>query len=57
MLAKIIGKHNLSLARAWLPTAAMFSSGGGLFFLYLTDWKLILQYLPIYNTKFKESES
>ena len=58
MLGSVLGKHNVSLIKSWYKTGAMFGIAGGSTFLYITDWKLVLQYLPIYNTKFKEdSES
>jgi ubiquinol-cytochrome c reductase subunit 10 len=39
-----------------IPSLATFGTAGGLTLLYLTDWKLFLQYLPFYNGKFKKVE-
>jgi ubiquinol-cytochrome c reductase subunit 10 len=37
-----------------LGSAIVFGATAGVGVTYATDWKLILQYLPYYNGKFKE---
>nr|ADV40386.1 hypothetical protein [Latrodectus hesperus] len=56
MLTKLIGKHYIDMAKAWSKTGVTLGATAGLAFLFVTDWKLIAQYIPIYNTKFKEDE-
>ncbi|KAK2163865.1 hypothetical protein LSH36_73g06020 [Paralvinella palmiformis] len=38
--------------RVRTPTAVTFSSAYGLAVLYYTDWKAVLQYVPIYGQKY-----
>jgi ubiquinol-cytochrome c reductase subunit 10 len=37
-------------------TLAGFGGAAGLAVLYFTDWKAVLQYMPIYNTKFPQEK-
>lgn len=37
-------------------SAGGFGGAAGLGVLYFTDWKLILQFVPYYNGKFKTEE-
>ena len=39
-----------------IGSLATFGTAGGLTVLYLTDWKLVLQYMPFYNGKFKKDD-
>uniref|UniRef100_A0A2L2Y056 Cytochrome b-c1 complex subunit 10 n=1 Tax=Parasteatoda tepidariorum TaxID=114398 RepID=A0A2L2Y056_PARTP len=56
MLTRIIGKNRIAFVQSWSKTGATFGAAGGLGFLYFTDWKAVLKYLPVYNTKFQNSE-
>ncbi|CAG9808612.1 unnamed protein product [Chironomus riparius] len=51
-----VGKRHVELATKWVGSLATFGTAGGLTLLYFTDWKLFLQFLPIYNGKFKTEE-
>lgn len=51
-----IGKRHIELATYWAPSLATFGAAGSLGFLYFTDWKTVLQYVPFYSGKFKTEE-
>ncbi|CAH1378212.1 unnamed protein product [Tenebrio molitor] len=51
---RLIGKKHIEIAQQWLGSAIVFGATAGVGVTYATDWKLILQYLPYYNGKFKE---
>lgn len=37
-----------------MPTAMTYGAGATFAMLYMTDWKVVLQYVPFYNSKFEE---
>ncbi|KDQ65259.1 Cytochrome b-c1 complex subunit 10 [Zootermopsis nevadensis] len=51
-----IGKKHFELATYWLPSLATFGAASSLGLLYITDWKVVLQYVPYYSGKFKTEE-
>ncbi|XP_014483298.1 PREDICTED: cytochrome b-c1 complex subunit 10-like [Dinoponera quadriceps] len=53
-MALRLTKTHFELAGKWLPTAMTYGTGASLTFLYLTDWKVVLQYVPFYGSKFDE---
>ncbi|GAV02498.1 hypothetical protein RvY_13057 [Ramazzottius varieornatus] len=55
MIAKFVGPRYMELAKAWTPSLMAFGAAGGLLGLYLTDWKVITQYIPLYGGKYKET--
>ncbi|RZB39045.1 UCR 6-4kD domain containing protein [Asbolus verrucosus] len=51
---RLFGKKHVEIATQWVGSAAAFGATAAIGVCYATDWKLILQYLPFYNGKFKE---
>ncbi|THK33145.1 6.4 kDA protein, ubiquinol-cytochrome c reductase, partial [Diachasma alloeum] len=37
-----------------IPSATLYGGVGSLAFLYFSDWRLIVDLIPIYNGKFKD---
>ncbi|XP_060655057.1 cytochrome b-c1 complex subunit 10 [Drosophila nasuta] len=49
-------KGQKEMAMAFVPTAAYFGLASLLTLVYFSDWRLITNYIPLYNTKYpKES--
>ncbi|XP_034480595.1 cytochrome b-c1 complex subunit 10 [Drosophila innubila] len=45
-------KGQKEMAMAFVPTAATFGMAGLLTLIYFTDWRLVTNYIPLYNTKY-----
>ncbi|XP_042335932.1 cytochrome b-c1 complex subunit 10 [Sceloporus undulatus] len=56
MLAKYLGPRYAQLLRNWVPTAATWGSVGAIGLVWATDWRLILDYVPWINGKFKKDD-
>lgn len=39
-----------------LPTMAVWGTTGGVALVYVTDWRLVLDYVPYINGKFKNDD-
>ncbi|CAN8029166.1 unnamed protein product [Ixodes persulcatus] len=53
-MVSFIGPRMMELARVWSRSACLYGGAGLLGVTYFTEWKDVLQYLPIYNTKYKQ---
>jgi len=53
MPLRITQKH-IELATKWTPTAMAYGTAASLTLLYLTDWKVVVKYIPFYGGKFQE---
>ncbi|XP_044256954.1 cytochrome b-c1 complex subunit 10-like [Tribolium madens] len=53
---RLIGKKHIEIASQWIGSAIAFGATAGVGITYATDWKLVLQFMPYYNGKFKEEE-
>ncbi|XP_076847526.1 cytochrome b-c1 complex subunit 10 [Brachyhypopomus gauderio] len=56
MLPKLITPKYVSFAKSWLPTLSFFGAAGGIAVVHFTDWRLVLDYVPYINGKFKKDE-
>ncbi|XP_063003277.1 cytochrome b-c1 complex subunit 10 [Elgaria multicarinata webbii] len=56
MLARYIGSRNAQMLRNWRPTLGVWGSVGAVGLVWITDWKLILDYVPWINGKFKKDD-
>ncbi|XP_032690065.1 cytochrome b-c1 complex subunit 10-like [Odontomachus brunneus] len=54
MVLRAFNKRNAEIAVKWLPTAFTYGTGATVMMLYMTDWKVVLQYVPFYGSKFNE---
>ncbi|XP_078235214.1 cytochrome b-c1 complex subunit 10 [Pogona vitticeps] len=52
-LMKFMGPRYFQLFRHWSPTVATWSSMTAVAVVWMTDWKLVLQYVPWIGGKFK----
>ncbi|XP_011636891.1 cytochrome b-c1 complex subunit 10-like [Pogonomyrmex barbatus] len=48
-----INRKYIELATKWIPTATAYGGGASLALLYFTDWKVVVQYIPFYGSKFQ----
>ncbi|XP_004286386.1 cytochrome b-c1 complex subunit 10 [Orcinus orca] len=56
MLERFVGPRYRQLARNWLPTVGMWGTVGALGLVWATDWRLILDWVPYINGKFKKDD-
>ncbi|XP_015251530.1 cytochrome b-c1 complex subunit 10-like [Cyprinodon tularosa] len=56
ILNKFVGAKYVSILRTWLPTMVTWGTVGGVALIHFTDWRLILDYVPYVNGKFKKDE-
>ncbi|KAI3388458.1 hypothetical protein SNEBB_009639 [Seison nebaliae] len=51
-LARLIGPRYIQLCKNWLPSTIAYGTMTGLAVCYFTDWRVIVDKIPIYNRKF-----
>ncbi|XP_041863085.1 cytochrome b-c1 complex subunit 10-like [Melanotaenia boesemani] len=56
VLKKIVGPKYINILRAWVPNMVAWGTVGGVALIHFTDWRLILDYVPYINGKFKKDE-
>ncbi|KAK7803610.1 hypothetical protein U0070_014294 [Myodes glareolus] len=56
MLSKFLGPRYRELAKNWIPTASMWGAVGAVGLVWATDWRLILDWVPYINGKFKKND-
>lgn len=57
ILSKLpVGPKHLQQLQAWVPSLTVFGAGAATLGVYITDWKVITQFIPFYNGKIKEEE-
>ncbi|XP_044309471.1 cytochrome b-c1 complex subunit 10 [Varanus komodoensis] len=53
MLSKLVAPRYRQQLRNWMPSMATWCSVGVVGMIWVTDWKLILNYVPWINGKFR----
>ncbi|XP_005992007.1 cytochrome b-c1 complex subunit 10 [Latimeria chalumnae] len=56
MLGKVLGPRYYQLLKNWVPTLATWGTVGGVTLVYSTDWRVVLDYVPYINGKFKRDD-
>ncbi|XP_060044582.1 cytochrome b-c1 complex subunit 10-like [Erinaceus europaeus] len=55
MLTRFLGPQYRQLAQNWVPTAGVWAAAAGAVGLvWATDWRLVLDWVPYINGKFKK---
>lgn len=53
---RFLGLCYRELAKNWIPTASMWGAVGAVGLVWATDWRLILDWVPYINGKFKKDD-
>ncbi|XP_012500904.1 PREDICTED: cytochrome b-c1 complex subunit 10 [Propithecus coquereli] len=56
MLTRFLGPRYRELARKWMPTVSLWGTVGAVGLVWMTDWRLILDWVPYINGKFKKDD-
>ncbi|XP_051684581.2 cytochrome b-c1 complex subunit 10 [Oryctolagus cuniculus] len=56
MLTRFLGPRYRELVKNWVPTASRWGAVGAVGLVWATDWRLILDWVPYINGKFKDNE-
>ncbi|XP_029356397.1 cytochrome b-c1 complex subunit 10-like [Echeneis naucrates] len=56
ILSTFVGAKYISILRTWVPNLAAWGTVGAVAVVHFTDWRLILNYVPYINGKFKKDE-
>ncbi|XP_005795660.1 cytochrome b-c1 complex subunit 10-like [Xiphophorus maculatus] len=56
ILNQFVGAKYVSILRTWVPNMVAWGTVGGVAVIHFTDWRLILDYVPYINGKFKKDE-
>ncbi|CAG9862039.1 unnamed protein product [Phyllotreta striolata] len=51
---RTVGKKHMEIASHWIGSAMFFGATAGVALCYATDWRVVVDYIPFYNGKFKE---
>ncbi|XP_018902108.2 cytochrome b-c1 complex subunit 10 [Bemisia tabaci] len=49
----VLGPKHFQLAKAWVTSAGLWGVAGTLTLFYYTEFRTVLQYVPLYNTKYR----
>lgn len=47
-----LGRYYAKVGKNWIPTAGAWATGGGIAFLFLTDWKVVTKRIPFIKDKY-----
>ncbi|CAM4712503.1 cytochrome b-c1 complex subunit 10 [Caretta caretta] len=56
MLSRLMGPRYAQLLQNWTPTLTTWGTVGAVGLVWATDWRLILDYVPYINGKFKKDD-
>nr|ACO10159.1 Ubiquinol-cytochrome c reductase complex 6.4 kDa protein [Osmerus mordax] len=56
ILNKVVGAKYISVLRTWVPNMVCWGTVGGVALVHFTDWRLILDWVPYVNGKFKNDK-
>ncbi|XP_037105125.1 cytochrome b-c1 complex subunit 10-like [Syngnathus acus] len=56
ILSKVVGAKYVTIVRTWIPNLMGWGTVGGVALVYVTDWRLILDYVPYIRGKFPKDD-
>ncbi|XP_054278536.1 cytochrome b-c1 complex subunit 10-like [Macrosteles quadrilineatus] len=51
-----VGKKHVDLLTKWVPSLALFGGAAGTTLVYITEWRVICDYIPFYGSKFQDEQ-
>jgi len=51
-----VGKRQIEQAKNWASSLAVFGAVGGGVLVYFTDWRVVTDFIPFYNGKYKQDD-
>ncbi|XP_026160947.1 cytochrome b-c1 complex subunit 10-like [Mastacembelus armatus] len=56
ILSTVVGAKYVSVLRTWVPNMITWGTVGGVALVHFTDWRVVLDYVPYINGKFRTDE-